>query len=56
MAYITELTEMLQVKHHAAGMLIDRCESAGWLVRNSDPKDRCQVRVSLTPSGEEVLS
>lgn len=55
-AYITEIAEMLQIKHHAAVMLIDRCEKAKWLIRTPDSKDRRQVRVSLTPEGEEVLA
>jgi DNA-binding MarR family transcriptional regulator len=54
-AYIGELAEALQIRHHAAVMLIDRCERAEWVDRSPDPTDRRQVRVSLSPRGEEVL-
>lgn len=55
-AYIGEVAEMLQIKHHAAVMLIDRCEGANWVIRTPDPNDRRQVRVSLTGPGEEILA
>jgi DNA-binding MarR family transcriptional regulator len=54
-ASISELAEALQIKHHAAVMLADRTESGGWIQRTQDPADRRQVRVTLTPAGEEVL-
>jgi DNA-binding MarR family transcriptional regulator len=54
-AYVAELAEALQVRHHAAVMLIDRCEHLGCVQRASDPVDRRQVRVSLTEKGEDLL-
>jgi DNA-binding MarR family transcriptional regulator len=35
--------------------LIDRCETAGVVVRGPDPDDRRQVRVTLTEKGEGIL-
>lgn len=55
-AHVSDIAEALQIKHHAAVMLIDRCEKAELVERNPDPKDRRQVRVSLLPPGEEVLA
>lgn len=54
-ASVSDLAEALQVRHHAAVGLVDRCERARLAVRAPDPEDRRQVRVSLTPHGEELL-
>jgi DNA-binding MarR family transcriptional regulator len=54
-ASVSELAEALQVRHHAAVGLVDRCERGGWARRESDPDDRRQVRVLLTMQGEKVL-
>lgn len=54
-AFVSELAEALQVRHHAAVGLVDRCERGGWARRESDPDDRRQVRVLLTEQGEKVL-
>ncbi|HWA83544.1 MAG TPA: helix-turn-helix domain-containing protein, partial [Fimbriimonadaceae bacterium] len=45
-ASIAEIAEFLQLKHHTAVGLIDRCAAAGLVERNSDPDDRRQVRVT----------
>jgi len=55
-ATITDLAESLQIRHHAAVGLVDRCERAGLVVRSPDPNDRRQVRVSLTEKGEGILA
>jgi DNA-binding MarR family transcriptional regulator len=34
---------------------VNRCERGGWTRRESDPDDRRQVRVLLTPEGEAIL-
>src|SRR5437660_7515123 len=47
-ATITDLAESLQIRHHAAVGLVDRCERASLVARSQDPHDRRQVRVSLT--------
>jgi DNA-binding MarR family transcriptional regulator len=53
---ISELAEALQVTHHAAVGLVDRCERAELVRRDPDSDDRRLVRVSLTPHGEELLA
>jgi DNA-binding MarR family transcriptional regulator len=55
-ANISELTEALQLRHHAVVGLVDRCAAGGLVRRESDPDDRRLVRVELTPRGEEVLA
>lgn len=55
-ATISDLAESLQIRHHAAVGLVDRCERAGLVARSQDPLDRRQVRVSLTEKGEAVLA
>jgi DNA-binding MarR family transcriptional regulator len=55
-ASISDLAAALQVRHHAAVGLVDRCERAGLVARGPDPVDRRQVRVTLTPHGEAILA
>ncbi len=55
-ATITDLAESLQIRHHAAVGLVDRCERASLVARSPDPDDRRQVRVSLTDKGERILA
>lgn len=55
-ATITALAESLQIRHHAAVGLVDRCARADLVERSQDPKDRRQVRVSLTGKGEALLA
>lgn len=54
-AFVHEVAEGLQIRHHAAVGLIDRSEQAGLVQRTPDPDDRRRVRLSLTERGEEVL-
>jgi DNA-binding MarR family transcriptional regulator len=54
-ASITDLATALQVRHHAAVGLVDRCERAALVRRAGDPDDRRQVRVHLTDKGEQIL-
>ena len=54
-ASISELAEALQIRHHAAVGLVDRCESSRLIRRVADPSDRRQVRVFLTRMGEQIL-
>lgn len=55
-AYIGELADALQIRHHAAVGLVDRCEAAGLVQRSQGLRDRRQVRVLLTPQGESLLA
>jgi DNA-binding MarR family transcriptional regulator len=54
-ASIVEIADFLQLKHHTAVGLVDRCVAAGLVVRNADPDDRRQVRVTLTDKGAGLL-
>ena len=54
-ASIAEIAEFLQLKHHTAVGLVDRCVAAGLVERNPDNEDRRQVRVTLTEKGEQLL-
>jgi len=53
---VAEVAEALQIRHHAAVGLANRCEEAGLISRSPDSSDRRQVRLSVTEQGEEVLS
>jgi DNA-binding MarR family transcriptional regulator len=53
---VAELAEALQVKHHAAVGLVDRCAQAQLVSRARGERDRRQVEVRLTPRGERVLA
>lgn len=55
-ASIGEIAQFLQVKHHTAVGLIDRCVVAGLVERGPDPDDRRQVRVTLSAKGRTLLS
>jgi DNA-binding MarR family transcriptional regulator len=55
-ATVSDLAEALQVLHHTAVELVDRCEQAGLVQRTPHPKDRRQVRVVLTERGEALLA
>jgi DNA-binding MarR family transcriptional regulator len=54
-ASISELSDSLQLKHHATVGLVDRCQSAGLVRRTQNPDDRRIVQVSLTPAGEDIV-
>lgn len=54
-ATVGELAEFLQVRHHSVVGLVDRAEGMGLVRRESNPEDRREVRVSLTPDGMRKL-
>lgn len=54
-ATVGELAEALQLKHHAAVGLVDRCQAVGLVSRSQDPQDKRVVRVNLTEKGDEIL-
>jgi DNA-binding MarR family transcriptional regulator len=49
------IADYLVLRHHSAGELIDRAETAGLVVRCPDPTNGTQVRVSLTDTGRVKL-
>ena len=54
-ATVGELAERLQAAPNGTASLVSRCESAGLVARRTDPSDRRQVQVHLTPKGEALL-
>lgn len=52
---IGELADSLQVRHHSASLLVDRCVKRGLVERREDPDDRRRALVSLTPVGQDLL-
>lgn len=52
---IADLAERLQVRHHSAVGLVDRCEKAGFVRRRRDPTNRRRVLVQTTPRGSALL-
>lgn len=54
-AGIGELAAALQVRHHTAVGLVDRCAALGLVRRSASPVDRRRVRVLLTAKGARSL-
>jgi DNA-binding MarR family transcriptional regulator len=52
---IGEIAEALQVRHHGASLLVERCVRRGLLDRTEDPQDRRRVHVWLTGDGQRLL-
>ena len=52
---LTDVADMLQLKLHSAGELVDRAVANGLVSRHDDPDDRRRVLVQLTPDGERHL-
>lgn len=48
-----ELTELMSSDPNTIASLLERMETAGWLVRHRDEKDRRAYRISLKPAGKE---
>ncbi len=55
-ASVGEIRDALQLAHHATVGLVDRCQTAGLVVRTPHDADRRVVRVSLTEAGRRVLA
>ncbi|KPV44243.1 MarR family winged helix-turn-helix transcriptional regulator [Alicyclobacillus ferrooxydans] len=51
----TEIAERLQIRHHSALGLIQRCEKINLVRRFDNPSDRRSVCVELTKTGQEIL-
>jgi DNA-binding MarR family transcriptional regulator len=52
---VGEIADSLQLKHHAAVGLVDRCQAAGLVERTHDLHDRRVVRITLTEKGRSIL-
>ena len=52
---ISELADLLQIRHHSAVELIDRAVDAGLLARTTDPDDARLRRLVLTTRGSNIL-
>jgi DNA-binding MarR family transcriptional regulator len=52
---IGEIAECLILRHHSAVGLIDRAETVGYVERSRDASDHRVIRLSLTPTGEELI-
>lgn len=52
----TEIAQRLQVRHHSALGLIQRCEKIGLVRRFDNPTDRRSVCIELTEKGRELLA
>src|SRR5713101_5988962 len=55
-ATISDLAESLQIRHHAAVGLVDRCEHGGLVVRSQVPFVRCFMGAAPTEKGEGILT
>jgi DNA-binding MarR family transcriptional regulator len=49
------LAERLVLRHHSVVELCNRCEEAGLVVRNRDPRNRRLVVLKLAPAGKKIL-
>lgn len=54
-AFVRELAERLQLRHHTVVGLIDRAQRDALVARMPDPDDARAVRVVLTDAGEQTL-
>jgi DNA-binding MarR family transcriptional regulator len=52
---IAQIAEKLQVRHHSAVGLVDRCERLGLVRRRRDPANRRRVLVQTTSRGAALL-
>lgn len=55
-ATVGEIREALQMEHHAAVGLVDRCQAAGLVSREPHEADRRVVRVMPTTEGRRILA
>jgi DNA-binding MarR family transcriptional regulator len=53
---IGEIAERLQLRHHSASLLVERCVHRDLLKREKDAVDRRRALVSLTDKGERILA
>ncbi len=53
---ITDLAEVLQLRHHSAVELVQRANAAGLVEATPDPDDARRQLVRLTSAGEAILA
>lgn len=53
---ITDLADLLQLRHHSAVELVQRASAAGLIEAGPDPADARRQLVELTPTGESILA
>lgn len=52
---VGDIAEALQIRHHSASLLVDRCVKRGLIRRSEDPDDRRRALLTLTAEGQRVL-
>lgn len=55
-ATIRELAELLQLRHHTVGELVNRVQGRGLVRRGAHPSDGRAVSVALTEQGEALIA
>lgn len=53
---IGDVAELLLLRPHSVGELVDRAEAAGLVARRRDPDDHRVVRLAVTPPGARKLA
>jgi DNA-binding MarR family transcriptional regulator len=53
---ITDVADVLIIRHHSAVELVDRAQKAGLITRERDPDQQSVVHLKLTEYGELTLS
>jgi len=53
---IAVVAELLQIRHHSAVELVDRCIAGGLLVKSQDHQDRRKMILGITSRGQKILT
>ena len=53
---LSDLADILLLRHHSVVGLVDRAEAAGLVRRERDDRQQTRVHVTLTPRGSELLA
>lgn len=52
---VGDIADLLLLRHHSTGELIDRAESAGLVARRQDEADGRTLRIRITSKGSRIL-